>query len=244
MVDTEKKWFAQVKRLLRNCDVALEVVDARDVDGTRVKKFDGRYKSKLIIVINKSDLKKAFVPDSFRHVFYNSKTGQGRSELFSAIRAFKKHSEQDIFVGVFGYPNVGKSSLINSLSRASKAKVGPRPGLTRGLQWIRVATDILVCDSPGVVPLKERSTEAVIKGGIAPDKVDDPEYAVLWLLQRFIDAGNNAVFKYYGVPNQTDAEAALEAIARKRGLLSPGGLNLPNAAKVILSDFQEGAFVL
>lgn len=236
-----KKWIAY-KRVLRECDVVLQVLDARDPRGTLNSGLN-RYASKMILVVNKSDLVPAKKLDElprtlrgYRGVAVSSKTGGGFNQLFQEMKGVT--IRRPIKVAVVGYPNVGKSSLMNRLARRKATKVSPTPGETKNVQWISLG-DILLCDTPGIVPLGETGVGLVLKAAVAVESVPAPEPIAL----RIIEKNRDAVAAHYGVriSEKDDGEAILGKIARRRGKLLKGGeLDLQETARMVMRDYQRG----
>ena len=93
--------------------------------------------------------------------------------------------KQSIVVGIIGFPNVGKSSLINSLKRSKAAATGNMPGVTKGLQEIQLDKNIVLIDSPGVVlASKEQSDSLILRSAIKIEDITDPTRPVEALLGR------------------------------------------------------------
>jgi len=236
-----KKWIAY-KRVLRECDVVLQVVDARDPRGTLNHGLN-RYASKMLIVVNKSDLVPAKELDAlpqtlrgYRGVAVSSKTGGGFNQLFQEIKGVT--IRRPIKVAVVGYPNVGKSSLMNRLARRKATKVSPTPGETKNVQWISLG-DILLCDTPGIVPIGETGAGLVLKAAVAVERIPSPEPIALGIIGKKRDA----VAMHYRVriSGKDDAEAILEKIARRRGRLLKGGEpDLQETARMVVRDYQRG----
>src|SRR3989344_378475 len=150
-----------VNEVIRDSDVVLEVLDARFPEETRNKEIEEKIKKinqkgihkKLIYVLNKSDLvKEKFCNLEFDfspYVFVSAKNNLGTTRLRSLLKE-EARKKKPLIVGILGYPNTGKSSLINALKQKRSAGVGAAPGFTRGLQKIKISRDIYLLDTPGV----------------------------------------------------------------------------------------------
>jgi len=236
-----KRWIA-FKRVLRQCDVVLQVVDARDPWGTLNWSLK-RYISKMIVVVSKSDLvppeRLGILPrllHKYRWVAVSSSTGEGIAMLRNEIR--KACERRPIRTAVIGYPNVGKSSLMNRLARRKATKVSPVPGQTTNVQWVTLG-DILLYDTPGVVPPSETGVSLVLKSAVAAQKIPSPEPIALEIIAKNMEA----VCVHYDVPMRKtdDAEKILIKIAKRRGRMFKGGEpDVDTVARLIINDFQRG----
>ncbi|MFH1447255.1 MAG: GTPase [Candidatus Micrarchaeota archaeon] len=251
MPDERKRSYARVSRLLKGCDIAIEVVDARDIEGTRLRKLDGQFKSKVFIVATKYDLlpKDAIFPKEtwgIQIIPFSARTRKGLVTIFRTIRRMAKSKGlEKAKVAIFGIPNVGKSSLINVMRGRHSAKTGFRPGVTKAQQWITIRSGILLYDTPGVIDFKTTNNELAIKGAVDIDKLKDPESVAISIIERFQKAGNSSLEGYYAIPHTEDGFEILSAIASRRGLLLRGGeLNTFEAARVLIREFQKGRFTL
>jgi ribosome biogenesis GTPase A len=249
MLDERKKSFAQVLRVLKGCHLAIEVVDARDIEGTRVTKLDRQFRSKVFIVASKSDMVQAKGTGTLERmpvVFFSARTRAGLEEIFSVIRSrAREKALLEIKVAVFGIPNVGKSSLINLLRGKHSSKTGFRPGITRGPQWVRIRSGILLLDTPGVVSLKETRNELALKSAVEAEALKDPELVAEGLIAKFSEEQNDSLLMHYSAKASEDPFEVLVEIAQNKGLLMKGGeSNTYEAAKVVIRDFQKGKFTL
>ena len=148
-------------------------------------------------------------------------------------------TKQTITIGVVGFPNVGKSSLINSLKRSKAAKVGNTPGVTRSMQEIQIDNDLILLDCPGVVLVnKEQSDSLVLRSAIKIEDIVDPFQPVEALLKRIQVEELQKVYGLDPKAYEQELENFLGAIARKRGLFQGGGIpNMDQAARMVLRDY-------
>lgn len=148
-------------------------------------------------------------------------------------------------VMIAGIPNVGKSTLINRLAAHRKTAVGPRPGVTRGHQWVPLQGGIELLDTPGVLWPRLRNKEQELELGTIgaiPDDLIGAELLCEFLWCRLIDSPEPVRWDLYdlGSPPGTAADL-LSAVARRRGLLETGGRpDFARSAAALLKDFREG----
>ncbi len=243
------RWDILVK-LVDECDIIVEVLDARFSFETRSKKLEDlvrERKKRLIIAVNKCDLvsrnkceevKRSIEREEIPVILFSAKKRWGSRLLRNVIRFIGNElGLETIKVGIVGYANVGKSSLASLLKGRSSAKSAPKPGFTRGVQWIRVSRRIRLLDSPGIIPREEDDIRLALKGSLDVTKLDDPELAAYELLshlpESFIKSKLGITF--------SSPEDMLESLAKKWNMLRKGGeLDTERAARKLLLDWQKG----
>ncbi len=243
------KFIEIVYKNIRIADVILEVLDARDPLGTRNKKIENfivENKKNLILVINKVDLVPKSVILKWKKIFdkefptiFTSK----KKKYDISIKILKKEikklcKKSEIKILIIGYPNVGKSTLINAIKGRPTVGTSPNAGFTRGKQFIRLTENILLIDTPGVIPFDDLDeTNLVLKNALRIEKVRDP-YLIMEEIMKKID--KQILENTYGIVF-SDLDDLLEKFARKRGKLLPGNEpNVEEAARIIIRDWQRG----
>lgn len=147
---------------------------------------------------------------------------------------------------VVGIPNVGKSTFINQVTGAKRAKAENRPGVTRGKQWVNVSQNLLLLDTPGILWPKFEDKEVGMKlayTGAVKEDVLDVESLACALIQMLWKRYPDAVKARYKIEMPEDAEGweLLEACGRKRGFLVSGGeINTERMAKVLMEEYRSG----
>jgi len=245
-----------VENVLKNSDIVLLVLDARMPELSRNKELERKiinFGKELVYVYTKidilspkvlADLRKKYPEGYF--VSGTQNLGMGKLRKHVQILAKKLNVEMPR-VGVVGYPNIGKSAIINAFARRARTLVADMPGTTRGTQWVRVG-GLLVLDSPGVIPYEDKNSKLLILGSKHPHKTHQPEKIACDILQMFLDKGNRkGLFERYKVEDtgSDDLYEILIEIGRKRGYLKKGGeVDETKTAISIISEWQKGKIVL
>lgn len=261
------QWFpghmAKARRLLIEqlewVDVVLELADARIPVSSRNPMLNKLLGNKpRLLLLNKVDLADSTWTAKWLTDLRNSSpvyavsatTGLGVKQIVpelermvmakQARQAKKGIRPQAIKVMIVGIPNIGKSSLINQLTGGAQAKVGNKPGVTRGNQWVRIHERVELLDTPGMLWPKFEVPEIGMKLaalGAIKDDVYDIEELAIWIIDWLKLHSPNALLRY----QVADAEVTLESLGRKRGCLIHGGrVDLLKAAKLFLKELRMG----
>lgn len=236
-----------VHKVVEQSDIILEILDARFIEETRNKEVEEKINQKkkiLIYVINKCDLVddnhiKKIRKELGNCVFISAKKYYGIKMLKDKLTIMKKqHKLHDPVIGVIGYPNVGKSSIINALSGRGSARTSAEAGFTKGKQLLRVNNHILMLDTPGVISKKKQEeSDLVLLGAKNPYSVEDPDVAVFSLLRHY----PGLIPEFYKVPDSKSKEKIIESIAIKNNMKKKGNLpDMQRASRKILQDWQNG----
>ncbi|XP_077001907.1 guanine nucleotide-binding protein-like 3-like protein isoform X2 [Tamandua tetradactyla] len=143
-----------------------------------------------------------------------------------------------IRVGVVGLPNVGKSSLINSLKRSRACSVGAIPGITKFMQEVYLDKFIRLLDAPGVVLGPNSEVGTILRNCVHVQKLADPVTPVETILQR---CNLEEISNYYGISEFQTTEQFLTAVAHRLGKKKKGGIySQEQAAKAVLADWVSG----
>jgi len=231
------------KRIVRNADVVLEVLDARFPNITRITRLEKMAKEKLILVINKVDLVSDKTLDKIKTEFKNSRYVLVSSKKSKNIRELIRLLKGK--VAVIGYPNTGKSTLINKLSSGGRAPTSSESGFTHGKQLI-AGKGFMLMDTPGIVPFGDRDEVRLgLVSGISPSKLEDPDLVATKLIHMFKKNNPLAFSRHYGVDMSLDSYSILLEIGKKRHmLLKKGEIDERRAAISLLVDWHKGKIKL
>ncbi|VVA94072.1 unnamed protein product [Arabis nemorensis] len=251
-----KRIWGELYKVIDSSDVVVQVLDARDPQGTRChhleKTLKEHHKHKhMILLLNKCDLVPAWATKGWLRVlskeyptlaFHASVTKSfGKGSLLSVLRQFArlKSDKQAVSVGFVGYPNVGKSSVINTLRTKNVCKVAPIPGETKVWQYITLTKRIFLIDCPGVVyQSRDTETDIVLKGVVRVTNLEDASEHIGEVLRR---VKKEHLQRAYKIKDWEDDHDFLLQLCKASGKLLKGGEpDLMTGAKMILHDWQRG----
>lgn len=250
-----KRIYGELLKVIDASDVLCEVLDSRDPFGTRCRYIES-YISKncphkhIVYILNKCDLVPTWVTASYIKslskdyptiAFHASITNPfGKPALFSLLRQFDAfhRDKKNISVGFIGYPNVGKSSVINTLKKQKSCKTAPIPGETKVWQYVSLTKRIYLIDCPGVVYEEGSQNDRVLRSVVRAEKIEEPIEFVNGILER---ADPNVLKRIYKIGSWKDTEDFVTQCARNYGKLIKGGEpDLKATAKILLMDWQRG----
>ncbi|CAI5760588.1 unnamed protein product [Candida verbasci] len=263
-----KRIWNELYKVIDSSDVVIHVLDARDPLGTRCESVEKYIKDEcphkhLIYVLNKCDLVPTWVAAAWvKHLsksyptlaFHASITNSfGKGSLIQLLRQFSTlHSDRkQISVGFIGYPNTGKSSIINTLRKKKVCQVAPIPGETKVWQYITLMKRIFLIDCPGIVPPSSKDSESDIlfRGVVRVEHVSNPEQYIPDMLRKCERKHLERTYEIKGWSKFEEDESLmeqastefLELIARKQGRLLKGGEpDEIGVSKQLLNDFNRG----
>ncbi len=264
-----KRILSEFYKVVDSSDVLVQVLDARDPMGTRsamverYMKTDENKHRKLLFVLNKCDLvpsriakgwlatlSKEYPTVAFQTSLKHNKEKRkakrnkfGIDALLSLLRQMPRlfPDRKTISVGFIGYPNTGKSSVINTLKQKDVCKVAPIPGETKVWQYITLTAKIYLIDCPGVVSPDPGLSDGdiVLRGVVRVENIDAPEQYMADLLAKVPPAVMAATYKLED--RHYTPEELLEAVARQSGRLLKGGEpDFNSVARQMIADFVRG----
>ncbi len=246
---------------LKLIDLVVEVRDARIPDSSKNPEIDKIIGNKpRLIVLNKTDLAKDEVLLSwerflqrkgYKTVCMSSINGKNIKKVINYLKNFKPTNQallrrnKPVRIMVVGIPNVGKSTFINRISGRRTVRIGDRPGITKGEQWIRVTTGIELLDTPGLLWPKFDNPEVAfrlaITGAIKYEILDDYALAIK-LLEFLVEEIPEKLEDRYKIDNiRSGTTNILKRIGETRGAFKAGGIvDMKKAADFLLADFRLG----
>lgn len=262
-----RHYIRALHKVIGESDIIVMVLDARDPEGCRSRLVEEEVRrresegKKLVFVLNKIDL----VPREnaqawLRYLRHNTPTLPFRSAsnaqrnklssptapaLVRLLKAYKPSATQSVTVGVVGYPNVGKSSLINTLKRSKVCAVAAQPGHTKELQTVQLERGLKILDSPGVVfdeddfddGKSKSKSNVLLRNVVKVEDIEDPIALVEEIVSR---TDHEMLMKIYNLPQIGSILDFLTMLALTTGRLLKGGTpDILAAARTVLTDWNH-----
>lgn len=263
------QWFpghmTKTRRLieadLKMVDAVVEVTDARIPESSRNPILDELLGNKpRIMIMNKCDVadekatlawKRYYESRGISVIVCDCRSGKGLNKFLPTVkrllsdiierRKARGMIGKALRLMVVGVPNVGKSSFINRMANSKKTKVGDRPGVTRGKQWITIDKDVELLDTPGILWHKFDDAQVAQKlafTGAVKDEVVDTSALARNLGEFLLKDYPELIKARYKITGEGDV---LVEIAQKRGMLVSGGEpDIERAAAALLDEFRGG----
>jgi ribosome biogenesis GTPase A len=249
----------EIKQVMPQMDLIIEVLDARipfSSENPMVPALRGD--TPVIKVLNKRDLADPDVTAQWQHWLEKEKgiravtlTHNHRNEALDILRLAQEmvpgsiRDTRALRIMILGIPNVGKSTLINTLAGRPVAKTGNEPAVTRAQQAIKLPDNILLYDTPGFLWPKLTPEECgyrlAVTGAIRAAVIEFEDVALFaadYLLQAYPDR----VCERYGLEGKpADGLALMDAIAAKRRFFARGGIpDLHKVSEILLNELRAG----
>lgn len=245
-------FWQNLPAIVREAHVVLIVLDARMPDMSMNPEIEGlikKYDKESFIVFNKIDLvnskdlnelrKKN--PDAF---FVSGTENVGLKGLKRELLIWgKRKGIRSVKVGIVGYPNVGKSAIINALAHRARAPTAPVAGTTKGAQYVRVSENLKIIDSPGVVPLRDKEAKLGVLAAKNPEKLKNPEVVAIDVIKMIFGRNKKALEDFYKIELKDidDPYEILLLIGKRKGMLKKGGAVDETKTSIgIVRDWQRG----
>lgn len=263
------QWFpghmTKTRRLieadLKMVDAVVEITDARIPQSSRNPILDELVGNKpRIMIMNKCDVADEKATEKWKRYYEkrgicvivcDCRSGKGINRFLPTVKRLlndlieRRKSRgmigKALRLMVVGIPNVGKSSFINRMANSRKTKVGDRPGVTRGKQWVSIDKDVELLDMPGILwpkfDDKDVAQKLAFTGAVKDEVVDTAELAKS-LGELLLRDYPELVKARYKIAGESDI---LIEIAQKRGMLISGGEpDIERAAATLLDEFRGG----
>ena len=257
------KSLREIKERVKLMDIVFVLLDARlPYSSMNPELYKIIQHKPMMLLFNKMDLADEKVTNHFMKMYqeqgyHTLKIDASTGKNVNKIRPFaedilKEKLDREKNKGlkrralrcmILGIPNVGKSTLINQISKSSATKTANTPGVTKSQQWIKLGDDFELLDTPGVLWPKfddpkvgyHLAVTGAIKDKILPE--DDVVFYTLTFLKDFYP---DRLFERYQITQDMTYEMMLEAIGKKRGCLLKGGeLDLSRIYQIVLTDVRN-----
>ena len=253
----------EISEKLDLIDVVFEVIDARIPYSSKNKDIDTMIKNKKrVLIMTKIDM--CDIINTNKWIKYYEEKGikvipvdlinkKNISEIFKVTEEVNKElndkrkekglKERKVRILILGIPNVGKSTLINTLVGKKATNVGNRPGITRHLEWIRINKDIELLDTPGILwPKLDDDTIAHNLAAMTAIKEEilDTEDIAIYIINTMLKLYKDSIVNRYNLTSYNDVVEVLDMIGKKIGAVRNNETDYEKVYSVILRDLREG----
>ena len=251
----------QLKEQLSLVDAVIEVVDARLPVSSSYENITRLLGQKpRLILLNKSDLtdkeelknwiKILTEKNEVPVLVSDAKNSKDLNFIIKKAEELAEPKIQEIMkrgllrrparIMVVGMPNVGKSSVINKLTKSSKTKVGAKAGVTRQQQWVRINPRLELLDTPGIIPMTQDDQQAAQKLAFV-NSVSENAYSNELVATELVNLLKEKYPEQLKAYYDLEGSCSLESIALSRNwLISGGQADIERTSVYVLRDFREG----
>ena len=253
----------EISEKLDLIDVVFEVIDARIPYSSKNKDIDKMIKNKKrVLIMTKIDM--CDIINTNKWIKYYEEKGikvipvdlinkKNISEIFKVTEEVNKElndkrkekglKERKVRILILGIPNVGKSTLINTLVGKKATNVGNRPGITRHLEWIRINKDIELLDTPGI--LWPKLDDDAIAHNLAAmtaikEEILDTEDIAIYIINTMLKLYKDNIVNRYNLTSYNDVVEVLDMIGKKIGAVRNNETDYEKVYSIILRDLREG----
>ena len=253
----------EISEKLDLIDVVFEVIDARIPYSSKNKDIDKMIKNKkrvLIMtkiymcdIINTNKWIKYYEEKGIKVIPVDLINKKNISEIFKVTEKVNKElndkrkekglKERKVRILILGIPNVGKSTLINTLVGKKATNVGNKPGITRHLEWIRINKDIELLDTPGILwPKLDDDTIAHNLAAMTAIKEEilDTEDIAIYIINTMLKLYKDSIVNRYNLTSYNDVVEVLDMIGKKIGAVRNNETDYEKVYSTILKDLREG----
>ena len=253
----------EISEKLDLIDVVFEVIDARIPYSSKNKDIDKMIKNKKrVLIMTKIDM--CDIINTNKWIKYYEEKGikvipvdlinkKNIFEIFKVTEEVNKElndkrkekglKERKVRILILGIPNVGKSTLINTLVGKKATNVGNKPGITRHLEWIRINKDIELLDTPGILwPKLDDDTIAHNLAAMTAIKEEilDTEDIAIYIINTMLKLYKDSIVNRYNLTSYNDVVEVLDMIGKKTGAVRNNETDYEKVYSVILRDLREG----